>query len=360
MGKASDGIQIVPCELRFAVTRKCNGRCRHCYNESGKDTDRLSLTDITDLIREVHTLNPGFDRITLTGGEPMEEKEKILQISSYAHTLGIRVRLVTRGWELDPATCIELLLAGVSRVQIGLDSSGDIPFQDDQGREWDTLHSWLRDDEYGFRNSLEGIQNALHAGLEVSVRYSLCRSNLNDVVQTYQRISGMGATKFKFRVLFPDGRAKDTLINELISGKDLAHAQYNLIKASVANLTVVEITQPCLFRLPGRWTIPGERMPNAFREPCPCGTVAAYIDANGDVKYCLFDEESIGNVCQESFMNIWNSGQMSTVRKLRCPLDQSGSSCSSFRLLYSRFADYEAYSQQYTEEVMKIAPWFQV
>lgn len=88
---------FIPDELRFAITRKCDGACRHCYNQSGKDNDRLLSEDFIEILKEVHALNPKLDRITLTGGEPLNEKEKVLNISRFAKSLGIRVRLVTRG-----------------------------------------------------------------------------------------------------------------------------------------------------------------------------------------------------------------------------------------------------------------------
>ncbi|MCX6284921.1 MAG: radical SAM protein [Bacteroidetes bacterium] len=282
---------VIPDEFRFAITRKCDGACRHCYNQSGKDIDRLTSVDIIRLIKDLHTVNPNFDRITLTGGEPLLEKDKVLNISRFAKSFGIRVRLVTRGWELDRALCYKLKESGVTRIQIGLDSSGEFNYEDDVREGWDTFHSWLRDDKKGFSKTVDAIKIALEAGIDVSVRYSLCRTNLNDVIKTYTLVSSLGVSKFKFRVLFPDGRAKRRLLDELINGEDLANAQYNLIQASKGNNTVVEITQPCLFAVPGKIKISDEKSQfNVFKEPCPCGKSAAYIDANGDVKYCLFDE----------------------------------------------------------------------
>ena len=341
---------IIPDELRFAVTRKCDGGCRHCYNQSGKDIDKLSADDFIRIIKEVYVLNPKMDRITLTGGEPLNEKEKVLSISRFAKSLGIRVRLVTRGWELNHDVCVELKEAGITRVQIGLDSSGEYEYMDDSQKIWDTFHSWLRDDEAGFTKTVNAIKIAAGTGLDVSVRYSLCRSNFDDVVNTYKFVSSLGASKFKFRVLFPDGRAKRRLQNEIISGEQMARAQYNLINASKETSTVVEITQPCIYSLPGRPdSTQGNH--NAFKEACSCGKVAAYIDSNGDVKYCLFDEKTIGNVCDDLFLNIWNSPLADDVREKRCPLDQSGSNCSSFKFLYSQFGDYHTFMNDYIKEV---------
>lgn len=180
------------------------------------------------------------------------------------------------------------------------------------------------------------------------MRYSLGKSNLEDVVRTYNFVSSLGVSKFKFRVLFPDGRAKKRLVHELISGVNMAGAQCNLIKASIGNKTTVEVTQPCFFHLPGRVSLSSNGYPyNAFKESCPCGTIAAYIDSNGDVKYCLFDENILGNVCTDPFLTVWNSQLAEDASKYRCPLDKSGNDCSSFKILYSRYGDYDAFMKNY-------------
>lgn len=345
---------IVPEELRFALTRKCDGACRHCYNLSGKDIDRLSAADFIGIMKDVLALNPRFDRMTLTGGEPMLESGKVLSVTRFAKRSGVRVRLVTRGWELDQDTCRELIEAGVTRIQIGLDSSGEYGFTDDKGKKWDTFHSWLRGDKTGFRKTVRGIQVSVKAGMDVSVRYSLCKTNLKDVVKTYRFISSLGAAKFKFRLLFPDGRAKGKLLKELISGDEMAATQHQLILASAGNDTTVEITQPCSYLIPGKKELPfGTDRINAFREACPCGKAAAYIDADGGVKYCLFDEKAIGNVLNDSFLNIWNSESANEARQVRCPVDASGSACSAFKLLYEQSGDYEGFMRDYHGGVLK-------
>ncbi|MEI7524026.1 MAG: radical SAM protein [Mariniphaga sp.] len=342
----------IPDELRFAVTRKCDGTCRHCYNQSGKNVDQLSADDFIQILKEVHTLNSGMDRITLTGGEPLNEKDSVLKISRFAKSKGIRVRLVTRGWELNRETLIELKDAGVTRIQIGLDSSGEIDYKDDINKNWDTFHSWLRDDPQGFQKTVDSIRLAVDAGIDVSVRYSLCRSNRMDVLNTYLFVSSLGVAKFKFRVLFPDGRAKSRLVKEIVLGEEMANAQYDLINASRGKHTVVEITQPCMFPLPHSQDLKHtNNQINAFKEACPCGTIAAYIDSNGDVKYCLFDEKILGNICNDPFLEVWNSELARVAREERCPLDRSGSNCSSFKLLYSQLGDYTTFMKDYIRGV---------
>ncbi len=347
---------IIPDELRFAITRRCDGTCRHCYNLSGKDTDKLTSDDFTRIIKDVHVLNPQMDRITLTGGEPLYEKNRTLAISSYAKSLNIRVRLVTRGWELNHEICRELKEAGVTRIQIGLDSSGKIGYKQNSQTNWDTFHSWLRGDKLGLKKTVYAIRLAISEGLDVSVRYSLCRSNLDDVVPTYHFVSSLGVSKFKFRILFPDGRAKRMLVREFISGYEMAIAQFDLILASKGNKTLVEITQPCMFNLPNRNTLSEREFQfNAYKESCPCGKVAAYVDSNGDVKYCLFDEAGLGNVCENPFLAVWNSANAIRVRKQRCPLDETGTTCSAFKILSEKHIDHNVFMNSYRKTVCELA-----
>lgn len=65
----------------------------------------------------------------------------------------------------------------------------------------------------------------------------------------------------------------------------------------------------------------------------------------------IFDEKSPGNVLNDPFLSIWNSGLMKDERKIRCPLDRSGAGCSSFKILYSQCKDYTAFIQAYIRSV---------
>jgi len=342
--------QIVPCELRLAVTRQCNGRCIHCYNDSGKNIDLLATRDYIRTIYELKEINPCFDRITLTGGEPLLKKDRVFEITEAACSLDIRVRLVTRGWELTPDVCKELKLAGVTRVQIGLDSSGGRPFTE-QHQGYDTFHSFLRAEQGGFNRAVLGIKNAVAAGISVSVRYSLAKSNINDLLETYRFCSGLGVFKFKLRALFPSGEAKRKLIGELVDGNELAVAQFELIQESAKHKALVEVTQPNYYDLPSRNQL-GQSFHKAYKEQCPCGTKAAYVDSNGDVKYCLFDEEVLGNIRRDSLIRIWNSEKVIKARLYRCL--PTGNSCSSFKLLYSEFKNYSSFVEEYASKAKEL------
>lgn len=343
---------LYPDELRMAVTRECNGACRHCYNNSGHVADELPAERMIECISEVRALNPAFDRITLTGGEPLLAPEKVLRMSKAARALGIRVRLVTRGWDLTPELCSELHDAGVMRIQFGLDSSGLKAFNDERGNTWDSFHSWLRGDAAGLARTVRGQKYARAAGIDTSVRFSLSRSNLDDLIATYRFAEGLGVSKFKLRTLFPGGRAERFLRPSMVDGATLAQAQYSLILSSRRRKCSIEVTQPCGFLLPSRSELEGGSYPySAYKEYCPCGTRAAYIDANGDVKYCLFDSDVLGNVRSTPLVDVWNSPSADAARTRRCPLDGSGTACSAFANIYGLHADYSRFEADYRSAV---------
>lgn len=191
---------------------------------------------------------------------------------------------------------------------------------------------------------MQGIRNAVAAGISVSVRYSLAKSNINDLLETYRFSSRLGVFKFKLRALFPSGKAKRRLIGELVDGNELAIAQFELILESAKHKALVEVTQPNYYDMPSRNQLE-QSFHKAYKEQCPCGTKAAYVDSNGDVKYCLFDEEVLGNICRDSLIRIWNSEKVIKARQHRC--SPARNLCSSFKLLYSEFKDYSSFMEKY-------------
>ena len=218
-----------------------------------------------------------------------------------------------------------------------------------QSEHWGSFEATSR-----FYRMAKILETALNEGLSVSIRYSACKSNLNDICRTYLFVSSLGVSKFKFRLLFPDGRAKNSLTKELITGEELAKAQYDLINSSKNQKTEAEVTQPCLYNLPNKMKKDSNSFAhNSYKQACSCGTVAAYIDSNGDVKYCLFDEGILGNIFDKSFIDVWNSSTAEQVRVLRCPLDRSGYSCSSFKILYTQFDNYSGFMREYNQAVHK-------
>lgn len=110
--------------LRISVTDRCNFRCTYCMPAEGvplkAHSEILSFDEITEIVRIGTTL--GLSKIRLTGGEPLVRKDLPKLVKMISEIEGIEeIGLTTNGIFL-PAMATELKAAGLSRVNISLDT----------------------------------------------------------------------------------------------------------------------------------------------------------------------------------------------------------------------------------------------
>lgn len=107
------------CESVYWVfTHRCNDICDHCYNESGPHATTMPLEDCLAI---VENLPARPDRLILSGGEPLTEREKLFAILDAARArFGERTQLMlqTNGDLLDEKILDALLARGVTRIDI--------------------------------------------------------------------------------------------------------------------------------------------------------------------------------------------------------------------------------------------------
>ncbi len=110
--------------LRISVTDRCNLRCVYCMPEEGMEfepDDRiLTFEEITEVVRVLARL--GVRKLRITGGEPLVRKNLEVLIAQLSAIPGIEdIALTTNGIFLAPRA-ERLKEAGVTRVNISLDS----------------------------------------------------------------------------------------------------------------------------------------------------------------------------------------------------------------------------------------------
>ncbi|MCY3546294.1 MAG: GTP 3',8-cyclase MoaA [Gemmatimonadetes bacterium] len=110
--------------LRISVTDKCNLRCVYCMPEEGlpwlRRAEILTYEEITEVVRTMARM--GLRRLRLTGGEPLVRKDLPHLVDLLAAVPGIEdIALSTNAVLLAPVAR-RLRDAGVSRVNISLDS----------------------------------------------------------------------------------------------------------------------------------------------------------------------------------------------------------------------------------------------
>jgi cyclic pyranopterin phosphate synthase len=141
--------------LRMSVTELCNLRCRYCMPAEGvckrSHDEMLSQEEILLALRVAAEL--GVRKLRVTGGEPLV-KRNILDICAGAAQIpGIEEICLTTNGILLPGLAKPLKRAGVSRLNISLDTL------DERKYAWMTRVGALE-------MALKGIEAALDAGFE--------------------------------------------------------------------------------------------------------------------------------------------------------------------------------------------------
>jgi cyclic pyranopterin phosphate synthase len=116
--------------VRVSVTDKCNFRCRYCMPADGLEwlprDEVLSFEEIARLVRILAAM--GVDEVRLTGGEPLVRRDMPTLVSFLAEIAGVRdLSLTTNGVLLDRLAG-PLVEAGLSRLNVSLDSLSHVRF----------------------------------------------------------------------------------------------------------------------------------------------------------------------------------------------------------------------------------------
>lgn len=110
--------------LRISVTDKCNLRCRYCMPAEGvckkEHTDMLTEDEIISAVEVAADL--GITKIRITGGEPLVKKNIVSICRRAAAVEGIREVCLTTNGILLPQLAKPLKEAGVSRLNLSLDT----------------------------------------------------------------------------------------------------------------------------------------------------------------------------------------------------------------------------------------------
>ncbi len=140
--------------VRIAVTEKCNLRCTYCMPEEGVDFQgKEKILSAEETLRTIGILaRMGVKKVRFTGGEPLVRKDIVDLVEGAASTPGIKsVHLTTNGLLFD-RYAERLKEAGLTGVNISLDTFDAEKFLKITRRE-------------GVEKVLDSIKLALDVGL---------------------------------------------------------------------------------------------------------------------------------------------------------------------------------------------------
>jgi cyclic pyranopterin phosphate synthase len=179
--------------LRISVTDRCNLRCLYCMPPEGvrriPHSEILSYEEIQTVVQAAAEL--GVNKVRLTGGEPLVRADFPALVKMLSQIEGIQELSLTTNGILLENRALELRQAGLSRVNISLDTLKEDKFQ--------------RITRLGkLKDVLAGIERAKEAGLyPVKINTVVMRTINDDEVLDFARMTYKDGWHVRFIELMP-------------------------------------------------------------------------------------------------------------------------------------------------------------
>lgn len=261
--------------LRVSVTELCNLRCRYCMPEDGiQKKDHQQMMHVEETIQAVTAAaNLGIKKIRITGGEPLVKRGIVALCEAIANIPGIEEVCMTTNGILLPRYAKELKAAGVSRLNISIDTLDPDKFS------YITRIGQLED-------ALAGIRAAEEAGFEKTKLNVVLMGGFNDdEIEDFVNLTKDRPIEVRFIELMPIG-----------GGIGFDRAQFvscETVLERVPQLESMEMEEGVakLYRLPGAAGRVGLIRPISCEFCEGCNKIR--LTADGIVKPCLHSDQEI-------------------------------------------------------------------
>ncbi len=281
----------------------CNQKCLHCYaaGQPLSEVKELSTDQWRIVLANLHLA--GIPQVTFTGGEPTLRPDLVELVNDASWFV---TRLNTNGRLLTPELCRGLYDASLDSVQVTLYAADA------------AVHNALVGAE-GFVDTVQGIRNAVHAGLVVSVNTPLCSRN-TDYAATLEFIHSLGVRYATCSGLIPTGgAATDGSIATRLSPEELE----TVLRAGMEKARALEMEVD--FTSPG-WLREEVLRQLGFTLIPSCGACLSNmaVAPDGSVVPCQswLDGTSLGNILKDDWPSIWDGADCRAIREKSAKMEQ--------------------------------------
>ncbi|MCQ2520113.1 MAG: radical SAM protein [Lachnospiraceae bacterium] len=265
----------------------CNQKCVHCYAAGQAQAEEEELTteqwiNIIDKLREI-----GVPQITFTGGEPTM-REDLFELIDRARWFVSRLN--TNGIKLTKEYCARLKEVEIDSVQITFYSHNE------------EIHNTLVGANQ-YANTVSGIENALEAGISLSINTPLCTLN-RDYVDTLKFLHDKGIMYVTCSGLITTGNATLESSEKLqLTNDEIKEILAEATEYAYANGMEISFTSP-------GWVDEGFCKAHGLTTP-NCGACLSNmaITPGGNVVPCQswLSGDKLGNFLDDSWDEIWNN-----------------------------------------------------
>jgi len=298
------------------MTQRCNLRCVHCYNASGKvETEgELSTTEAEAFIDDLARME--IPVLLFSGGEPLLRPD-IFHLGAQAAAHGLRPVLSTNGALITAAVAKGLAEAGFQYIGVSIDGL-------------EKTHDRLRCRKGAYRAAWEGLRQARELGLRTGVRFTVSRENLDDLPGVLEQSVREQVDRFCLYHLVYSGRAVGLMTRDLSAAERRRMVGWLADRAEelhqegrqIEILTTDNHADGILLyhRIKRRDESRAAEVLEllAMHGGCSAGRKFADVDAQGDVHACQFwGHQSLGNIRERPFSQIWSDSEQPLLSQLR-------------------------------------------
>lgn len=284
-------------EVIISITNRCNLKCRMCDIPINK-AEELDCSLWKRVIKDAVSL--GAETVVFSGGEPLL-REDIFELISFTKDNSLAACLTSNGLLIDDAVAEKLNKAGVDVVNISVE--GPKP-----------IHDYLRGKGM-FERAVAGIEALQRNNIETTIATTVSKYNYEQLSYVIELAKEYKVTTVKFQpfsMIF------------LNAPTDSGH--FFIQEREINNLTRVlqEAVSKCsdyaIATNPAAYLI---KVPvylakkySDTNEACPALDTSCPINCNGDVFPCwtlAASAAAIGNIREDSLLNVWKSPKRSVV-----------------------------------------------
>ena len=304
---------LPPLLVNFAVTRRCNLRCKHCYAESTDSAhpDELTTSEAMRLITDIADL--GGRLVVFDGGEPLL-RDDIYQLVGHTSQSGLLPALNTNGTLLGTEAAIRLKEAGLQLLTVGL-----------KGHDA-TSHNEFCGVDGSWDRATTGAANGPEAGIRSRLSTCITRESGTHVMEFAMLAKRLKAEGVEFYRFLPVGRGKQ-YANMALKQDDEAQVVNQIIGQPVEDLRYSCVAIPQLWVAAFRRN--GKKALDTFeKSACVAGLYRCSVTHDGSVLPCEFLRKKVGNIRQAAFKDIWQQSEVLSKLRDRNKLEKKCGKCS--------------------------------
>ncbi len=180
--------------LRISVTERCTLKCAYCRSDEGMCPKKEELSAL-EFLRIVKIMTKiGVKKIRITGGEPLLRKDIVKIVEMFSQVPEIEEIAMTTNGQMLKEMVTKLKKAGLSRLNISLDSLNSEKYAKITGCG-------------DLSNVLDGIEEAIIEGLlPIKVNVVLVRGTNDDEIDDFIEFTRENPIDVRFIELMPMGK----------------------------------------------------------------------------------------------------------------------------------------------------------